>query len=120
MNPTLLQPPQSLKTTQKDQPNQGNQTPTLNGREGFREGEGETGGGVRDERRPNPTKEPDPSLPTRQREERVRLGRVRDEDPTRQGTRPPPQRTERDSERGEVDLDELERRTGGQGWLEID
>ena len=41
------------------------------------------------------------------------------EDPTRpKGTRPPPQRTERGSERGEGDLwiqMELERGTGGQG-----
>jgi len=42
LNPTLLQSPQILNTTQKDQPDQGNQTPTPNGREGFREtGEGD-------------------------------------------------------------------------------
>jgi len=45
--------------------------------------------GSQDERRPNPTK----------------------------GTRPPLPTDERDSERGEGDLDELERRTGGQGWF---
>ena len=33
------------------------------------------------------------------------------------GTRPPPQGTGRDSERGEGDLGELERETGGQGWV---
>ena len=38
LSSNLLQPPQILNTTQRDQPNQGNQTPTTTDREGFREG----------------------------------------------------------------------------------
>ena len=65
--------------TREDLPDQRNQTPTLNGQRGI------------------------------QRGERVRLGGVRTrEDPTRpKGTRPPPQQTERGSERGGGDLEEL-------------
>ena len=68
-----------------------NQTPHSQRTErGSERGEGERLRGVRDERRPNPTK----------------------------GTRPlTPQRTERSSERGGDDLDELERGTGGQDWV---
>ena len=77
-------------------------------------------------RRPNPTKGTDPHHSQRterdsERGEKVIWGSQdeRRPNPTK-GTRPPLPTDERDSERGEGDLDELERGTGSQGWLEID
>jgi hypothetical protein len=46
--------PSNLNTIQKDQPDQGNQTPTLNGLRGIQRGERVIEGRVRDERKTQP------------------------------------------------------------------